>query len=64
MQQTKSNKTREDYMQNCIFWIREYKQGGVDKETALSGVLQLSQYCTEIITELKDNATDTNTTID
>lgn len=43
--------SRNEYMNNCMFWINEYEAGRTDKEEYLSATRSLYNYCVAIINE-------------
>lgn len=53
--------TRETYMANCVFWIKEYYEKRTDKEMAMKVAFYLKQYCEEIIRELSLKSPDKTT---
>ena len=43
--------TRNEYMNNCMFWINEYEAGRTTKERFLKAIGILRDHCNQIIQE-------------
>lgn len=47
----------EKYMEHCLFWIKEYKEGNCTQEKAKSAARSMIEHCRTIINEPELNKT-------